>query len=217
MRAAEELMAERGVEGVSMREIGRAAGAANIAAPQYHFRDRAGVIAAILEKHTPGVSTLRHELLDAYEAAPTDELRDLVAALVRPAAAKLVDPDGGREYLRIYAELVNRPGGLGVPLVERSRNSIERWASLVEPLLGRRGDPFHRRFTVLRVNATELGRRARVRPHGDHELFLEHHIDLLAGMLSAPIAAATRSVARRKRTGGRGRSRGSFGEADREL
>jgi AcrR family transcriptional regulator len=198
-----------------MRQIGRAAGAANIAAPQYHFGDRAGVIAAILEKHTPGVSRRRHELLDDYEAAPTGLLRDLVASLVRPAASKLLDPDGGCEYLRIYAELVNRPGGLGVPLVERPRNSIDRWATLVEPLLGRRGDPFHRRFIAIRINATELGRRATVRPVGDHELFLEHHIDLLTAMLQAPTGATTNALARRRSRQGGPPSSGA--KTDREL
>ena len=205
------------MEGVSLREIGRAAGAANIAAPQYHFGDRAGVVAAILEKHTPGVSARRHDLLDAYEAAPTRVLRDLVAALVRPAASKLVDPDGGCDYLRIYAELVNRPGGLGVPLVEGPRNSIDRWGTLVEPLLGRRGDLFHRRFIAVRVNATELGRRARVRPHGDHELFLEHHIDLLTAMLSAPTAPTTEALARRRSKAERSASSAPFARTDREL
>lgn len=202
---------------MSLREIGRAAGAANIAAPQYHFGDRAGVIAAILEKHTPAVSARRHELLDAYEAAPTDVLRDLVAALVRPAASKLVDPDGGRDYLRIYAELVNRPGGLGVPLVEGPRNSIDRWGTLVEPLLTPRGDPFHRRFIAVRVNATELGRRAQVRPEADHELFLEHHIDLLTAMLLAPTARTTEALARRRAKAARPEPSAPFLHADREL
>lgn len=217
MAAAERLLAERGVEGVSLREIGRAAGAANIAAPQYHFTDRAGVIGAILEKHTPGVSARRHELLDAYEAAPTRVLRDLVTALVRPAAAKLDDPDGGCDYLRIYAELVNRPGGLGVPLVEGPRNSIDRWGTLVEPLLDPKGDPFHRRFIAVRVNATELGRRAHVRPHGDHELFLEHHIDLLTAMLLAPTARTTEALARRRITSRPSATPAPFLHSDREL
>ena len=38
IRAAEELFAARGIDGVSLREINRAAGQSNTGAVQYHFR-----------------------------------------------------------------------------------------------------------------------------------------------------------------------------------
>jgi len=214
LRAAERLFAERGVEAVSLREIGRAAGARNIAAAQYHFGDRTGIVGAILAKHTPPVSQARHALLDEWEAAGSDDLRPLVGALVRPIAAKLHDADGGLEYLRIYAELVNRPSGLGVPLVERSRNSLERWATLIEPLLGPDGDPLQRRFLAVRTAATELGRRARVRPEADQRLFVEHLVDVLAALLTAPTAPETEALAGRRR---RRPTATAFPPAEREL
>jgi AcrR family transcriptional regulator len=214
VRAAEELFAEHGVEAVSLREVGRAAGAGNIAAAQYHFGDRAGLIAAILEKHTPGISKHRHALLDDCETASAIDQRELVGALVRPMAAKLDDEDGGRHYLRVYAELVNRPSGLGVPLVEGSRNSLERWARLIEPSLGADGDVFQRRFLAVRITASELGRRARVRPHGDQRLFVEHLIDAVLGLLIAPSADITATLARRR---SRRPGRSAFPSSDREL
>src|SRR5687767_15912210 len=87
--AAERLFAERGIDGVSLREINRASGARNAVAVQYHFEDRAGVVRAIIAKHRPAVEALRHELLDAYEAAGQDDLWALSGCLVRPLAAKL--------------------------------------------------------------------------------------------------------------------------------
>ena len=51
--AAEQLFAERGVDAVSLREIARQAGTRNVMAVQYHFADRAGVLAAIAAKHLP--------------------------------------------------------------------------------------------------------------------------------------------------------------------
>lgn len=214
IRAAEQLLAERGVEAVSLREIGRAAGAKNIAAAQYHFGDRAGLIAAILEKHRPGISTHRHALLDDYEAHGATDQRELVGALVRPLAAKLGDEDGGADYLRVYAELVNRPSGLGVPLVEGPRNSLERWGLLIEPSLGPEGDVLQRRFLAVRITASELGRRARVRPSADQRLFVEHLVDAVRGLLVAPTADVTAKLAHRRQ---RRPGTSAFPPEDREL
>ncbi|MGH9055673.1 MAG: TetR/AcrR family transcriptional regulator [Acidimicrobiales bacterium] len=133
---AERLFAARGVEAVSLREISRESGARNAIATQYHFTDRAGVLAAIMAKHEPVVEAARHALLDRYEAvggagashaesgaglagtvAGTSPagvgIRDLAGALVRPLAAKLGDPDGGPEFLQIHAEILDRTPGEG--------------------------------------------------------------------------------------------------------
>src|SRR5690348_14711574 len=93
--AAEQLFAARGIDAVSLREINRASGARNAIAVQYHFEDRAGVVRAVLEKHRPDIEARRHAMLDQYEADARPDLRALASALVRPAAAKLADLDGG--------------------------------------------------------------------------------------------------------------------------
>src|SRR5689334_19919887 len=113
IRAAEDLFATRGIDAVSLREITSAAGVRNATALQYHFGDREGLLKAVLRKHYDDVEARRHALLDAYEANGASQgpeaLRTLVAAFVAPAASKLADPDGGRAFLRIMAQLVNRP------------------------------------------------------------------------------------------------------------
>ncbi|MEV4184882.1 TetR family transcriptional regulator, partial [Streptosporangium canum] len=65
--AAEELFSTRGIGTVSLNEIVRAAGARNATALQYHFGDRAGLLRAVLDKHTRDVDERRHAMLDAYE------------------------------------------------------------------------------------------------------------------------------------------------------
>ena len=52
MRAAEQMFAERGLDGVSLREITRAVGARNTSATQYHFGDRKGLLRAIVDRHS---------------------------------------------------------------------------------------------------------------------------------------------------------------------
>ena len=101
IRAAEALFAARGIDGVSLREINRAAGQSNTGAVQYHFGDRDGLVLAIIGKHRRDTEPRRHALLDMYEDAGVDDLRALASALVAPAAAKLGDPDGGRDYLQV--------------------------------------------------------------------------------------------------------------------
>jgi AcrR family transcriptional regulator len=211
--AAERLFAERGIDAVSLREINRASGARNAIAVQYHFEDRAGVVKAILAKHTPDVEARRHAMLDQYEAdgpsegpaadaatATATDVRRLAGALVRPLAAKLSDPDGGPEYLQIHADLLNRPhprmapAGAG-PDTADPNDSVDRWRMLVQPLLEESAVRLHRRLTAIQFTAVELGRRARSGPHTDERLFTSYVIDVVAAILQAPVSAETRRLA----------------------
>lgn len=194
LSAAERLLAERGVDGVSLREITRASGSKNAIALQYHFDDRAGVVQAILDKHLPDVDARRHAILDEYEADGAADVRPLAAALVRPLAAKLADPDGGREFLQIYADLLNRPDPI-TATAERDGDSLARWRTLVEPLLAEDAARLHRRFTAILHSVIELGRRARSGPHTDDRLFTSYLIDVVTAILAAPVSDETRRLA----------------------
>jgi AcrR family transcriptional regulator len=193
--AAEELFAAHGIDAVSLREINRAAGARNASALQYHFRDRDGLLRAVLAKHHADVEARRHAMLDAYEADGRDDLRALAAALVRPSAAKLADPDGGPAYLQIVADLMNRPRPVIDPAaLDDPASSVYRWRALVAGLLDNDATRLHRRFVAMRFAAVELARRARSAPHTDDRLYVSHLIDLVAGVLAARLSAETRRL-----------------------
>jgi AcrR family transcriptional regulator len=191
--AAETLFAERGIDGVSLREVNAAAGQRNATALQYHFDDRAGLLRAVLAKHHRDVEARRHALLDEYEAAGQADLRALAAALVRPVAAELANPDGGRAYVRIMAQLVNRPDALFPERgAEAPEQSTDRWRRLVAPLLPEVAvNRLHRRFTAIRIMFVELARRAELAPGRDERLFTSHLIDLVAAILEAPMSDET--------------------------
>jgi AcrR family transcriptional regulator len=193
--AAEQLFAERGIEAVSLREISRHSGARNAMATQYHFKDRAGVLAAIMQKHQPAIEAGRHALLDQYEAwevAGEEAVRVLAGALVRPLAAKLADPDGGREFLQIHGEMLDRlPGGGPATALP----SVARWRGLIDPFLERDAVRLHRRYTAILHAATELARRAQSGPHTDDRLFVSYLVDVVTAILSFPVSAETRRLA----------------------
>lgn len=193
---AERLFAERGVDTVSLREIAREAGARNVMAVQYHFTDRAGVLAAIAGKHLPAVDARRDALLDGVESEAAPSMRAMASALVRPLAAKLTDPDGGPAFLRIHADLLNRP----VPAFDFTGHSgsLQRWRLLLEPMLDPVAVTLHPRLGALVYAAVELGRRAATAPHADDRLFTSHLVDTVAAMLAAPLSEETRSLAQER-------------------
>lgn len=105
MRAAEQLFAQQGVDRVSLREIAIAAGQRNVSAATYHFGSKRELIETILERHSLPV---QDSWGPALAADPEHRLglHELLELLVRPMVAKIDDPDGGRCYLELSAELV---------------------------------------------------------------------------------------------------------------
>ncbi len=196
IQAAERLFAERGVEAVSLREINREADQRNTTALQYHFEDRDGLVHAILAKHEVAIEASRHALLDQIEQDRQVDLHRLASALVLPAAEKLSDRDGGRAYLRIVAQLINRHIARADPIArEDSASSLNRWRTMVEPEMSPLAvDPLHSRFTARRIMFIELARRAESPRRKDDRLFASHLIDLVTAILDAPISNETRAL-----------------------
>ena len=67
--AAERLFAARGYEGVSLREIGAAAGSGNNSAVQYHFGSKGQLVVAIFENRLPYIDDRRAVLTAQLEHA----------------------------------------------------------------------------------------------------------------------------------------------------
>ncbi len=106
MDVAEVLMAEHGIDGVSLRAIMAEAGV-NSAALHYHFGSRDGLIGAILGRRGKGINLRRRELLEQIVArGSTPSVEDVVDALVDPMAEFLrAEGEAGRRYFRFLARL----------------------------------------------------------------------------------------------------------------
>lgn len=104
LRAGERLFAADGFDRVPLRRIAREANQGNVAAVQYHFGSKAGLLSAIVDVHREEIDARRAELLEKAEADGTDgDFGTLLSILVDPLAAKLDSPSG-RAYLRIQAQ-----------------------------------------------------------------------------------------------------------------
>jgi AcrR family transcriptional regulator len=201
IRSAELLFASRGIDGVSLREINRAAGQRNASALQYHFGDRNGLVRALVEKHRADTDPRRHALLDQYEAEGILDRHALAAALVLPLAAKLADPDGGRAFLQINCEIFTRPK-FRVELVPRHdpTSSISRWHNLLDPLVpDEEKSGLHSRFPTIRFAFVELARRAAGKSRRDDRLFTSHLIDLVTALLATQPSETTLRLLHRRR------------------
>ncbi len=107
LRAAERLFAERGVDSVSLREIAVAAGQRNHSAAVYHFKDKRGLVNAVLERHSDPIQAAWPVALEHLGAEGRETLEEIVALLVRPLVRKLDDKDGGADYLIVVSQLVS--------------------------------------------------------------------------------------------------------------
>jgi AcrR family transcriptional regulator len=188
LTAAETLFAEHGLEGVSLREIGSAAGATNTNAIQYHFGDRAGLVRALVARHDATVEARRHAVLDQLEADAALTLTTLAGALVRPLAAELSEPGGGG-YLQVLSDLLNSPR----PIIDwearaGTKSSVGRWRRLIEPHMDPEAVRRHRRFGCLRFTVSELARRSATPGRRSDARFVAELVDLVEGLLSAPIS-----------------------------
>jgi AcrR family transcriptional regulator len=120
--AAEQLFAERGLDAVSLREIGTAAGQRNNSAVQYHFGDRDALVRALYELRLEPLNRRRHELV----AALVEEGRDGdLAALVDAYARPLFEvADGSSWYARFVARFVALGAGIEPPLDPRYTSAM---------------------------------------------------------------------------------------------
>lgn len=184
MRAAESLFANEGFDRVTLRQIARASDQGNVAAVQYHFGSKDGLLAAIVDRHREQIDDLRMALLAEREAEGRgEELAALIEILVEPLAAMLDEPSG-RAYLRIQAQ------GLGNETMRpATRTLVQRIGRRLGSLNQSAADPYRGRFALLllfhaladRAQQEETGRARR----GDRGDFVSSLSEALTGLFAA--------------------------------
>src|SRR5258708_9977901 len=108
--AAERLFAERGIDGVSLRELNQAAGQKNVSGLQYHFGTKADLLAAVFAHRVPKIEARRQAMLAQMKVAGgMSHLRLALDAMVGPFAEHLASGNNERPYLRFVHQPYNHP------------------------------------------------------------------------------------------------------------
>ena len=103
--AAEQLFSERGVDGVSLREITSTSGV-NSAAAHYHFGSKLAVLEQLFELRAKPIAHQRMALLSALRTNRQGRpaLEDVLRAFLQPALQALSTPEG-IAFTRLRARL----------------------------------------------------------------------------------------------------------------
>jgi AcrR family transcriptional regulator len=113
MRTAERLFAERGIDAVSLREIGQVAGQRNNAATQYHFGTRSELLGAIYNFRAASINARRLEIIETLRAEERlGDIHVLLATMLTPHVESLDDPDNF--FLGFLARLLTDQATLSI-------------------------------------------------------------------------------------------------------
>lgn len=106
MDAAEKLFASKGVSSVSLREINSAAGVSQ-GVLHYHFKNRDGLITALLERRLPAITAERKRMVERLRRLPgAPTTRELLELIVLPLARVAIEQDAaGRRFIRVLGRL----------------------------------------------------------------------------------------------------------------
>ncbi|WP_433445222.1 TetR/AcrR family transcriptional regulator [Nonomuraea sp. CA-141351] len=109
MRAAERLYAADGFAGVSIRQIGEAAGQRNKSAVQYHFTGRDELVKAILAEHAEAMERHRVAMMSRLGEPGDMALEDKIRCVVLPHIEHHIDLGVPSWYGRFLGQVVVEP------------------------------------------------------------------------------------------------------------
>jgi AcrR family transcriptional regulator len=204
--AAEELFAERGIDGPSLNEINARAGQRNKTSLQYHFGGRDGLLQAILARHGVPLRRRREALHAELAASGTlDEVRTLVSLHVIPLAEYMTLGRSQRHYVEIWADLLGSPATRTEDIRHLLDDPVQtdtarRLVAIMAERMPR--DLAVERLTSMMQSAVHmLADRARVEnaPEPRRDLLplpiaTANLVDMIAGALTAPVSDATREA-----------------------
>lgn len=124
LKAAEFLLATKGLGAVSTREIARQAGQKNHSALNYHFGSRDALIEAILDYRMTPLNQRRQQRLDTLrDQGREPNLRGLVEIMVEPFANELLCAPEDSYYLSLIAQLLSHRQWLPLFTQHKQRTS----------------------------------------------------------------------------------------------
>lgn len=134
IKAAERLIAQKGLAQVSTREILQEAGQRNQSALQYHFGSKNGLMRATISERTAQIDVRRVQMIDAWTKEPTIE--DVLDVLVLPLAELAEEDEAGSNYILFLCQAITQPDwDLRRAIKDFSLVGLERGYELYDELL----------------------------------------------------------------------------------
>jgi AcrR family transcriptional regulator len=199
--AAERLIAENGIDGVSLRQINAEAGQRNSSAAHYHFGSKDALVRSIYEYRLGRVNQRRQAMLDDIRAEGCeDDTRRVVAAIVRPIVAEIEESEGGSFYIRFLSQAIGHPqGGTRKYFDNALTDATSEVYTLIDGALPEISDRvLGQRFGLMwEMIIHSLADRERYRLQSqrgvdrESESFINNLIDVVTGGLTAPVSSDT--------------------------
>lgn len=134
LETAERLFAERGFDATSLRAIMAEAGT-NVAAVNYHFGSKDGLLADLIRHRSDAIRADREERLAALESADRPDVDELAATIVEPVAALALR--GEDAWIRLVSQIAGSRREPGWSLLNETfapqANRIGRVLRRIEP------------------------------------------------------------------------------------
>ena len=105
VQVALELYGERSIDAVSLRQISAAAGQKNPNALQYHFRDRDGLLQAIIDRHAPMVAKVRAEYVASVRVDAPSPPRLAAQTLILPIVDYIENSPDGANFVKVISQI----------------------------------------------------------------------------------------------------------------
>lgn len=204
IEAAERLFAERGINGVSLREIGAQAGQRNTAAARYHFGSKETLVDAVFHHRMESINARRLAMLDELaDAGREGDARGLVQAFLYPLAAMLGEPGKPSWYLRfcVHAGYIEGTAVRDLAREEWTRGIHTVRGLLLDLLVDVPTRIREQRWVLLTsfLTHTLADREMAIqhpgsRPPSDHDAYLAELTDVAVAMFLAPVSTETRAA-----------------------
>lgn len=200
--AAEKLFATHGLDGVSLRQINKAAGQRNTSGLQYHFGSKEALIRAVFMHRVPAIDRRRSAMVAAIKASGLiDDLPAVVEAMFVPLAEELDHGGNEKAYVRFLAQFYSHPATNKTEVTSAEYGEAYRlaFAILARQLPGAVATQRLAMVTGHVIHAlSDLEARSAVRrastPNAKMRLFLSNLLDTVVGALNAPMSPATEAA-----------------------
>jgi len=208
--AGERLIAEFGIDAVSLRQINTEAGQRNSSAAHYHFGSKEALVRAIFDYRMERVNRNRLTKLVAVreQHKGNPDPRQIVETLINPIIEEIRDSEGGSFYIRFLSQAISHPqtdtNKYSENLLAEAASSAFKQLEQAVPdipglILGQR---FGLMWEMIIHSLADRERDSELNARTQHigpDLFVSNLIDAATGALVAPVAASTATELRRNK------------------